>query len=168
MKMARLELDYERTLAAEGTSGVTGQPLPDDKSEDQPDNTSQKSGDETQEQKDQKFGLLDNQSESSDDGSFGDFQEGYQQLDDDNSDPGCASDPDEDDGLNEDNKDETPAEPRMAIPETYKMSEEHSQKIKSAMGKLKLTPPPWAKAIDEQQWMNAMFNKVAAANQKAK
>ena len=37
------------------------------------------------------------------------------------------------------------------------LTNEKVNKIKSAMGKLKLTPPTWAKAIPEEKWLNKLL-----------
>ena len=42
-------------------------------------------------------------------------------------------------------------------PSELSMSEEKVNKIKSAMSKLNLTPPPWAKAIPEEKWLNKIL-----------
>ena len=45
-----------------------------------------------------------------------------------------------------------------------KMTSEDSKKIKSAMSKLSLTPPPWAKSIPEEKWLPKMFAQVKQGN----
>ena len=39
----------------------------------------------------------------------------------------------------------------------FELSEEKVQKIKTAMSKLNLTPPPWAVAIPEEKWLNKLL-----------
>ena len=41
--------------------------------------------------------------------------------------------------------------------ENFDLTETQVTKIKSAMSKLKLTPPPWAKSIPEEKWLNPIL-----------
>ena len=83
------------------------------------------------------------EADSGSDSDFGDFQDGEEFV------------PEED-----------RAKPAL-LPEAeskVQMSETDAGKIKSAMGKLELTPPPWAKAMKEEDWLPKMFSQVAQGN----
>ena len=41
--------------------------------------------------------------------------------------------------------------------ENFELSEEKIEKIKKAMSKISLTPPPWALSIPEDQWLNKLL-----------
>ena len=93
-----------------------------------------------------------------DDDDFGDFQEGqYCVLGSDEDNLSNESDEDEadNDKLDEALKYESQEGPLKA--DDIPMSDEKVSKIKNAMSKLNLTPPPWAKAIPEEKWLNKLL-----------
>jgi hypothetical protein len=124
----------------------------------------------------QQFQAMDEPQEDDDD--FGEFQDGnYCML---GSDDGLSNGSDsEDDHANKEPQPDKSTEPEQTHSEietttpvtqteepqdTFKsedfvLTDEKVNKIKTAMSKLNLTPPPWAKAIPEEQWLNKILKR---------
>ncbi|CAI2379331.1 unnamed protein product [Moneuplotes crassus] len=173
MRLKMLDQEYEKVICANELE----KPTQEDEPEEEPkDETEIQDVQKDQEEKEEKVEQpekenpsedqtpSENQKENEEDSDeFGEFQEGnYCMLGSDGALSNSSDTEEEDTKQENDEKVDNPIDEKVPQVESnpsdeVELTEEKVNKIKSAMSKLNLTPPPWAQAIPEEQWLPKFF-----------